>query len=84
MRRDSMGCDVPNHRELKIGTLVGLLRQAGVCPTSSSVRFMLNTALQPTGYSKPRLAWGLAFSICWNKAMVEAVSIMTSKRISAE
>jgi hypothetical protein len=23
---------VPNHRELKIGTLVGLLKQAGVSP----------------------------------------------------
>ena len=32
MRRDSMGCVVPNHRELKIGTLVGLLKQAGVSP----------------------------------------------------
>ena len=26
MRRDSSGCVVPNHRELKIGTLVGLLK----------------------------------------------------------
>ncbi len=32
MRRDSMGCVVPNHRELKVGTLVGLLKQAGVSP----------------------------------------------------
>jgi len=30
MRRDSDGCVVPNHRELKIGTLTGLLKQAGV------------------------------------------------------
>jgi predicted RNA binding protein YcfA (HicA-like mRNA interferase family) len=30
MRRDSDGCVVPNHRELKIGTLAGLLKQAGV------------------------------------------------------
>jgi len=30
MRRDSMGCVVPNHKELKSGTLVGVLRQAGV------------------------------------------------------
>jgi predicted RNA binding protein YcfA (HicA-like mRNA interferase family) len=30
MRRGSMGCVVPNHRELKVGTLVGLLKQAGV------------------------------------------------------
>ena len=26
MRRGSSGCVVPNHRELKIGTLVGLLK----------------------------------------------------------
>ncbi len=30
MRRDSKGCVVPNHKELKSGTLVGVLRQAGV------------------------------------------------------
>lgn len=32
MRRGSSGCVVPNHRELKIGTLVGLLKQAGISP----------------------------------------------------
>lgn len=32
MRRGSAGCVVPNHRELKAGTLVGLLKQAGVLP----------------------------------------------------
>ena len=30
MRRGSSGCVVPNHREVKIGTLAGALRQAGV------------------------------------------------------
>ena len=30
MRRGAMGCVVPNHRGLKIGTLAGILRQAGV------------------------------------------------------
>lgn len=30
MRRDSSGCVVPIHHELKIGTLAGLLKQAGV------------------------------------------------------
>ncbi len=30
LRRDSSGCVVPNHRELKIGTLSGVLKQAGV------------------------------------------------------
>ncbi len=30
MRRGSAGCVVPNHREVKTGTLAGLLRQAGV------------------------------------------------------
>ncbi len=30
MRRGSSGCVVPNHREIKIGTLAGALRQAGV------------------------------------------------------
>ena len=30
MRRGSSGCVVPNHREVKIGTLSGVLRQAEV------------------------------------------------------
>jgi predicted RNA binding protein YcfA (HicA-like mRNA interferase family) len=30
MRRGSSGCVVPDHRELKVGTLAGVLRQAGV------------------------------------------------------
>jgi predicted RNA binding protein YcfA (HicA-like mRNA interferase family) len=30
LRRDSTGCVVPNHRELKSGTLAGILKQAGV------------------------------------------------------
>ncbi len=30
MRRGASGCVVPNHRELKTGTLGGALRQAGV------------------------------------------------------
>ena len=30
MRRGSSGCVVPNHKELKVGTLAGVLRQAGV------------------------------------------------------
>ena len=32
MRRGSVGCVVPKHRELKTGTLVGVLKQAGVTP----------------------------------------------------
>ena len=32
MRRGSIGCVVPNHRELKTGTLAGVLKQAGVSP----------------------------------------------------
>lgn len=30
LRRGSQGCVVPNHREIKAGTLLGLLKQAGV------------------------------------------------------
>lgn len=30
LRRGSMGCVVPNHREIKAGTLGGVLKQAGV------------------------------------------------------
>jgi predicted RNA binding protein YcfA (HicA-like mRNA interferase family) len=30
LRRESTGCVVPNHRELKTGTLAGILKQAGV------------------------------------------------------
>ena len=30
LRRGSHGCVVPKHKELKAGTLVGILKQAGV------------------------------------------------------
>jgi predicted RNA binding protein YcfA (HicA-like mRNA interferase family) len=30
MRRDDLGCVVPLHKEIKTGTLAGILRQAGV------------------------------------------------------
>jgi predicted RNA binding protein YcfA (HicA-like mRNA interferase family) len=30
MRRGASGCVVPNHREIKTGTLAGVLRQAGI------------------------------------------------------
>ncbi len=30
LRRAASGCVVPNHRELKTGTLAGVLKQAGV------------------------------------------------------
>ena len=30
MRRGSSGCVVPNHRELKTGTLSGVLKQASI------------------------------------------------------
>ena len=30
LRRGSIGCVVPSHRELKTGTLAGVLKQAGV------------------------------------------------------
>jgi predicted RNA binding protein YcfA (HicA-like mRNA interferase family) len=32
MKRESKGCVVPMHSEVKIGTLAGLLRQAEVSP----------------------------------------------------
>ena len=32
MKRESNGCVVPMHTEVKIGTLAGVLRQAGVSP----------------------------------------------------
>ena len=32
LRKESSGCVVPNHQELKIGTLSGILKQAGVSP----------------------------------------------------
>jgi hypothetical protein len=35
MRRDDRGCVVPLHRELKVGTLRGILKQAGVALTGS-------------------------------------------------
>ena len=30
LRHGTVGCAVPNHRELKTGTLAGVLKQAGV------------------------------------------------------
>jgi predicted RNA binding protein YcfA (HicA-like mRNA interferase family) len=30
LRQGAIGCVVPNHRELKTGTLAGVLKQAGV------------------------------------------------------
>jgi len=32
MRRGAVGCVIPMHREIKIGTLTGILRQAGIPP----------------------------------------------------
>lgn len=32
MRRESKGCEVPLHAEIKVGTLAGVLRQADVSP----------------------------------------------------
>ena len=32
LRRESSGCVVPLHRELKLGTLSGVLKQAGISP----------------------------------------------------
>lgn len=30
MKRGKSGCVVPNHREVKVGTLAGVLRQGGI------------------------------------------------------
>ncbi len=30
MKREAGGCVVPNHKEIKVGTLAGILKQAGV------------------------------------------------------
>lgn len=30
MKRNGQGCVVPNHKEVKVGTVNGILRQAGV------------------------------------------------------
>jgi predicted RNA binding protein YcfA (HicA-like mRNA interferase family) len=30
MRKNSQGCVIPNHKEIKVGTLSGILKQAGV------------------------------------------------------
>jgi predicted RNA binding protein YcfA (HicA-like mRNA interferase family) len=32
LRKGSSGCVVPNHHELKVGTLAGMLKQAGISP----------------------------------------------------
>ncbi len=32
MRRESAGCVVADHREVKVGTLAGVLKQAGISP----------------------------------------------------
>lgn len=30
MRRGDSGCVIPNHREIRVGTLSGILKQAGI------------------------------------------------------
>jgi predicted RNA binding protein YcfA (HicA-like mRNA interferase family) len=30
LRKGASGCVIPNHKEIKVGTLAGILRQAGV------------------------------------------------------
>jgi len=30
LRKGAIGCVVPNHKEIKVGTLAGILRQAGI------------------------------------------------------
>ncbi|QNT68079.1 type II toxin-antitoxin system HicA family toxin [Defluviicoccus vanus] len=42
MRRGAVGCVVPNHRELKTGTLIGVLKQAGVTPEQFMDAFRTN------------------------------------------
>lgn len=42
MRRGAVGCVVPNHRELKTGTLIGVLKQAGVTPEAFVEAFRMN------------------------------------------
>jgi predicted RNA binding protein YcfA (HicA-like mRNA interferase family) len=32
LRKGTAGCVVPNHQELKVGTLVGILKQASISP----------------------------------------------------
>ena len=32
LRKGSVGCVVPDHKEIKLGTLTGILKQAGVQP----------------------------------------------------
>ena len=32
LRKGATGCVVPNHHELKTGTLAGILKQAGISP----------------------------------------------------
>jgi predicted RNA binding protein YcfA (HicA-like mRNA interferase family) len=32
MKRDEKGCVVPNHKEVKVGTVNGILRQAAISP----------------------------------------------------
>ena len=39
LRKGSSGCVVPNHKEIKVGTLAGVLRQAGVS-TDEFLRFL--------------------------------------------
>ena len=36
MRRNGQGCVVPNHKEVKVGTVNGVLRQAGVTAEESN------------------------------------------------
>lgn len=42
LRRGAVGCVVPHHRELKTGTLIGILKQAGLTPEDFLEAFRTN------------------------------------------
>jgi predicted RNA binding protein YcfA (HicA-like mRNA interferase family) len=42
LRKESNGCVVPNHRELKLGTLTGILIQAASLLMNSSQRYVID------------------------------------------
>ena len=41
MRKDNVGCVIPNHKQIKVGTLSGILKQAGIPNEIKNLKYPL-------------------------------------------
>ena len=78
MRRGSSGCIVPNHRELKTGMLVGLLKDAGVSPQNFQDAHTITDEAAPPSVATARvMGQGLETrEIRWDAGRHNALSVL--------